>query len=375
MNHLMKRILCGAGALVLLGVLDLRAASLYSVTDLGTGYAASSINNQGVITGTYSPGSIPGSRAFTYSDGQASLLGTLGGDYSGARAINNAGQVTGDSSPVSGTGSATHAFLYSNGQMLDLGLGSSVGLSINDRGQIAGELFLPGGYHAFLYTGAGVQTIDLGTLGGVQSVAFGINNATEITGGADLTNGASHAFLYAAGKMTDLGTLGGSTSIGNAINDSGQITGASASASGAGHAFLYRDGLMLDLGTLGTMYTDSDGNSINRLGQIVGSSSYFVPGDEAGSFVNSAFLYSNGTMENLNNLIDPTLGFTLGNALAINDSGQIIVSGRTRTSFESFLLTPIPEPATVVLLAFGLLASTITFKVQKRLRPAKLCAQ
>jgi probable HAF family extracellular repeat protein len=310
----MKQLTFAATALAVMGTTGLPAAALYSVTDLHFGpyYIATSLNDYGAIAGVYSPGSLPGSRAFTYSNGQLLLLGTLGGDYSGARAINNAGQVTGDSNVATGTVMPADAFLYSNGQMFDLGLGRSVGLSINNAGQIAGEFLQPEGYHAFLYTGA--QTIDLGTLGGSESVAFGVNNLSQVTGNADLASGAFHAFLYKSGQMTDLGTLGGSTSSGAAINDNGQITGDSTTTSGADHAFPYSNGLMLDLGTLGTIYTSSAGNSINNLGQVVGSSSYFVPNEEA--FVSAAFLYSNGTMQNLNSLIDPTLGITLNDAVS-----------------------------------------------------------
>ena len=362
----MKQLALAASTLALFGITGLRAAALYSVTDLGlgSGFSATSINNQGTIAGVYSPGTVPGSRAFIYSNGQALFLSTLGGDYSGARAVNNANQVTGDSSATNGTGASTHAFLYSNGQMFDLGLGGSVGLSINDAGQIAGEFSQPGGDHAFLYTGA--QTVDLGTLGGLQSVAFGINNISEVTGRADLASGVSHAFLYTAGRMTDLGTLGGTDSSGTAINNSSQITGYSTTASGAEHAFLYSNGLMLDLGTLGTMYTGSGGNSINSLGHVVGSSDYFVPNGEGGYFVRAAFLYSNGTMQNLNSLIDPTLGITLENAVGINDNDQILASGRTQNSrYETFLLTPVPEPTAIVLLAFGLLVLATAIKAQR----------
>jgi probable HAF family extracellular repeat protein len=56
--------------------------------------------------------------------------------------------------------------------------------------------------------------IDLGTLGGAYSDAYGINDSGEIAGGAATpgqTNGlAQTAFLWKRGKMTNLGTLGGS---------------------------------------------------------------------------------------------------------------------------------------------------------------------
>jgi probable HAF family extracellular repeat protein len=56
--------------------------------------------------------------------------------------------------------------------------------------------------------------IDLGTLGGTYSDAYGINDAGVVSGGAaapNQTNGlAQTAFLWFDGKMKNLGTLGGS---------------------------------------------------------------------------------------------------------------------------------------------------------------------
>lgn len=70
--------------------------------------------------------------------------------------------------------------------------------------------------------------------------AYGINNAGQLTGYADTSSGASHAFLYSNGQMTDLGTLGGSDSMGNGINNVGLVTGVSSTSFGGHHAATVR---------------------------------------------------------------------------------------------------------------------------------------
>ena len=67
---------------------------------------------------------------------------------------------------------------------------------------------------------------DLGTLGGTDSYAYGINASGQVVGYCHTTgNAADHAFLYSGSTMTDLGTLGGTDSYANGINDSGQVVG------------------------------------------------------------------------------------------------------------------------------------------------------
>ena len=56
---------------------------------------------------------------------------------------------------------------------------------------------------------------------------------------------------------------------------------------------------------------------------------------------NGAWIWSNGTFQNLNNLIPPGSGFTLNAATAINDNGQIVANGSNATGqTHAFLLTP-----------------------------------
>ena len=49
--------------------------------------------------------------------------------------------------------------------------------------------------------------IDLGTLGGGSSYAYGVNDSGEIVGYSWLANGGQSAFLYDDGTMLDLNSL------------------------------------------------------------------------------------------------------------------------------------------------------------------------
>src|SRR5581483_8946967 len=72
----------------------------------------------------------------------------------------------------------------------------------------------------------------LGSLGGVESRAFGINAAGRVVGYASRQDGRFHAFLW-DGILRDLGTLpNANESFAYAINDVGQIVGASGNLGG-----------------------------------------------------------------------------------------------------------------------------------------------
>ena len=110
----------------------------------------------------------------------------------------------------------------------------------------------------------------------------------------------------------------------------------------AGNQVQYAAGLVDELGRLLGAWRDG----INASGQVTGWS-YTTTGTM------HAFLYSGGVMTDLNTLIDPTSGWVLQTAQAINDSGQITGYGIIGGQTHAFLLTPIPEPSSVVLAALG----------------------
>src|SRR5437762_566 len=67
---------------------------------------------------------------------------------------------------------------------------------------------------------------NLGTLGGAQSQALGINASGQITGSSG-TGGTTYAFRYDPidGVMRSLGTVDGVASYGFSINSLGQVAG------------------------------------------------------------------------------------------------------------------------------------------------------
>ncbi|HEX3743412.1 MAG TPA: hypothetical protein VHW09_05770 [Bryobacteraceae bacterium] len=124
--------------------------------------------------------------------------------------------------------------------------------------------------HAFLYRGG--ETVDLGTLGGRNSAAFGLNGAGQIVGTAQTARGTWHAFLFSGGTMADLGTLGGAESEANAIDSRGLIAGWATNTVGEKHAFLWRNGQMVDLNDLATLPTGAvlvDATAFDERGEIV----------------------------------------------------------------------------------------------------------
>ena len=107
---------------------------------------------------------------------------------------------------------------------------------------------------------------------------------------------------------------------------------------------------MTDLG-VPVGYSASYANSINSKGQVVGYLNLFV----GSSVYFRGFVYTDGVMTDSDDLIDPSCGWTIEYANAINDDGLIVGQAYNSAirSHHAFLLTPIPEPSTVILLAIA----------------------
>jgi len=297
-------------------------------------------------------------------------LGTLPDHWgSGAIGVNNHGQAVGDSSS---TPSSRRPVLFEGGSVTDLGTLGGAGASsdpqatdINDDGVIVGYSYTSSGARrAFVYSNGAMS--DLGTLGGEDSVARAINDSGVIVGDADSTSGEQHAFVYINGTMTN---IGGVSALG--INSSGHVVGIMDSDTG----FLYRNGvaeplpggyaygindrglivgntMVNTLDDIKAAYYDAGGwhsigtlggvtsfaTAINNRDQIVGYSG-IDPNQPSGG-PNHGFIYSNGVMHDINDLIDPTPGWSMLSGYSINDAGQITGSGWLNGQWRAFLLTP-----------------------------------
>ncbi|MBD2243557.1 DUF3466 family protein [Nostoc sp. FACHB-888] len=346
------------------------AVSLYSVTDLGSltkeafSYATD-INDSGEVA----INSLGGS--FFYSNGSLQEISPLPGDSGlGVSGINNLGEVVGNS-VGNNNFTGNNPFVYSNGITQPLPIQDAIPYAINDRTQVVGGAVELG---PFLYSD-GIAT-SIGTPG---TVAYGLNNLGQVVG---ILN-SNTAFLYENGQTTNLGTLPGDRySQANDINDLGQVVGTSGlTGVDDGRAFIYSSSTELQgLGRLSPPDSFSLATGINNLGQVVGFSgtnnNFFAP-DGNGL---RAFLYSDNTLYDLNDLIAPgsNAGFTLTAASAIDNNGQIVGRGAVNGELRAFLLTPtssisVPEPTSgVPILSFG--AVVTLFAALKRKRNSRSAA-
>src|SRR5215831_2012479 len=307
------------------------AATTYTITDLGSlgggvtrGLA---INASGQVTGDSvssqlvqvpcPPQKYGGAKkcfthpddAFVWGNGTMTGLGTLGGNFSQGVAINGSGEVVGSSSGKSpGTGGA----FLSNGHGMHQLSAPAVAYGINDSGQIAGQcrntqllqsyacvVSSNGAITALPESNPSIECLEINTIPGITPAAVAINNG-QILGNCFLNT----AVVWTNDTPTVLPTLGGGSSTGTAISGNGQVVGTSQTSTGAEDGFLWSNGTMTDLGS------NFSPAAVNDNGVIVG-----------GQFVDS-----NGTLQNLNNLIPAASGYQIQNATGINDNGQILAN-------------------------------------------------
>lgn len=204
---------------------------------------------------------------------------------------------------------------------------SSTVLSINNRGQIIGQVYEDWNSRCYIWDKNKITLLQ--TLDGNNCFPIDINDVQQVTGQYDGW-GELRPFLWQAGTMIDLGTFRDRFPMPMAINKLGSIVGI-VEAGPTYRGFLWKDGKYIDLGALGGDSDDlgSFAYDINTRGQIVGTSDIGVP-DQA---IFHAFLWERGKMTDLG-----TLGGTFSMARAINNRGQVTGQSTTATGeYHAFL--------------------------------------
>jgi probable HAF family extracellular repeat protein len=156
----------------------------------------------------------------------------------------------------------THAFIWENGVIRDLGqiepvacydtadtdCSISAARDINEAGVVVGWIAAEdrGPPRAFRWEN-GVMT-DLGVFPGEVTWAIAIDCNGRIAGYGISPAGEYHGWLWVDGVARDLGSLGGGGTMVQDSNDAGDIIGTSLTAAGERHAYVWHDGTMLDLG-------------------------------------------------------------------------------------------------------------------------------
>jgi beta-lactam-binding protein with PASTA domain len=278
-----------------------------------------------------------------------------------------------------------HGALYENGKVVDLGIpsqtvgafgahyGASYATSINDTSQIVGWAQLEND-DAWIY-GNGSYTI-LGQppspflpQGFIYSFPNRINNSGTLVGTA-YTSSQSLGFKHTGtGPFlpTDLiGTLGGPNSSANGINEAGMVVGVTSLAdpSVGDHAYVMdKFGAIKDLGTASQdPLSTSVALAINNTSlNIVGQSD--VDPSQAWMSCQHAVMWQNAdAIIDLNQLLDPSVAPPVGtpnscsgfvpsmnicgkcweliSATGINDLGQIVGEGIINGQHHAYLLTP-----------------------------------
>lgn len=220
-------------------------------------------------------------------------MGTLGGTNSAAWMINMHGDMVGWAELPNGT---HHAFFMTNSlmaEMVDMGTAggtNSEAYCINSNRMVAGYAMMPNGMRQPIMStnpmlgSSSMMGMGMGGMGASGGQMWSIDNLGNMAGMAQLPGGNHHAVVSGGGGMmggrmnVDLGTLGGTNSIAYCLTDAGTVVGTGQLTNGMMHAFMVTNAMggtirMMDLNDM--IPTNSgwelmEARGMNSAGQIIG---------------------------------------------------------------------------------------------------------
>ena len=312
------------------------------------------INEEGWMVGSFQPCVIGQDRAFMWTpdDGLVVIPTPAGTSRSRALAISGARVVGWYDNADLELGTAGFLYDFAKDEFTSLGTlpsgNTSFAKGINSAGEIVGSWgdVVKGPFpQAFIWRDG--EMIDINPdFGSPKSDAIDINANGAITGWSQKDGGERIAFVWKDGRVTSLGPVpGGFTSRGTAINCRGQltVTGTFNEDHPEGFisgGFLWEAGRWTDLGML-PGYDSMALTGLNDDGTVSG----WARDIQNDLNPDTGFIWQDGSMTNLNDLIPPEEQLQLKRALGINASGQIAVRGANADNdVVAVLLTPVQGP-------------------------------
>ncbi|MCU0316126.1 MAG: DUF3466 family protein [Fimbriimonadaceae bacterium] len=328
------------------------ATGTYEVVQIGNlaGYEtgrATAINSQNIVMGNSFSGTSNRPWIFSEAQGMTSLGFNFGQEFTGTD-LNNLNQT---SAYAEGW---KHGARLIPGQAVGWGnlpgFTETEALGINDSGAMVGGAWNQGTSRGVRFNVDFTYTL-LPTLNALEdSRAFRVNNAGVAVG----HSGERAVMWFANNSLFDLHSLLPAGTVWSSaldINEAGWITGHFHDSSDdfRGFRFNFETGMTFFDPLVGDSYLNVSG--INNHGHVVGLSRR---NHSVG--LREAFIFDGDSVVSLNSLIAPNSGWVLNEASDINDNGYIVGRGHFQGVETNFLLKPVPEPASLVILGGGLLA-------------------
>jgi probable HAF family extracellular repeat protein len=333
----------------------------YTILDLGTfgtnpaaNSNATGLNELGHVVGLAEDDSL-GNHAFLYRDGQMIDLGSLlPGAFANAKGVNDLDQVVGQAAapaPGGNPGFTGRPFLWTEGVGMvdpepnDPTYGSWC-WGINNSGQLAMSLD-----EAYFWDPVdGLTQIELpGAPTGFASTAWEINNSGEVCGWVRDGSVWLHSYRYdsATDTIEDLhDPVEYSDTAGYGINDNGDIAGWGTRHDNWKPPLVWAaDGrtIVLPIGDMGPFHSMGQAEHLNNKGTVVGLDISGLPEEPIGWVAYDVLDLASPFKLDLRTVLsaDDQLHWTRMHPFEVNEAGQIcgtgVVDGKTR----AFLMTPV----------------------------------